>query len=114
MDNEMNKMPEANNVKPAEQSAGLAVPKHEEVVLPKVEIEDPSTKSSTEVKIPQAPKGGIQVIATREGFFNQMRTKKGTKFIVPKIESLGEWMECIDPVMEKERIRQMNKKKANR
>lgn len=123
MDNK-NQMPQVNNSvnKPAEKSAGLDVPSHEpkveaeiEVVLPKVEIETPESQASTEVTIPKVPKSGIEVVAVREGFYNQMRIKKGHKFKVAKVESLGDWMTCVDPVLEKERKRRIEKKKkANR
>lgn len=114
MDNnkQMPGMPESNK-KPAEQSAGLSVPS-QEVVLPKVELETPETKASTEVNIPLVPKDGIEVVATREGFYNQMRIKKNFKFKVSKMDHLGEWMSCVDPVMERERVRKIQQKKANR
>ena len=45
---------------------------------------------------------------------NRSKTGKGTVMEISMLEALGEWMECIDPLMEKERVKQINTKKANR
>lgn len=81
----------------------------------KVEYHNPEENNS-EVKIPLAPKAGIEVMATRKGFFGSMRKREGDKFIVPKFESLGEWMVCVDPALEKKRVEffKMKKQKAKK
>ena len=96
---------------PVEKSAGepeLKVPEFEETV---VEIIDPS-ESDSDMEVPLVPAGGIEVVALRKGFFGQQRVREGDKFRVKKLESLGTWMSCVDPVMEKKRQELLNSKKA--
>lgn len=76
----------------------------------KPEIIKPN-EADNEVKIPIVPKGGIEVVATRKGFYGQMRKREGDVFTVPKFESLGEWMRCKDPVLEKKRVEFFKEKK---
>lgn len=76
----------------------------------KPKIVDPSSNDS-EIDIPLVPKSGIEVVATRKGFFNQDRKKAGSTFTVLKFEELGEWMECVDPAIEKKRVEFFKKKK---
>lgn len=69
---------------------------------------------NSKVNIPLAPKSGIEVIATRKGFYGQMRKKVGDKFTVKKVEWLGEWMKCVDPALERERVKFLKNKKAKK
>jgi hypothetical protein len=57
---------------------------------------------------------GIEVVATRKGFYNQRRISEGEKFIVKKKENLGEWMKCVDPALERERFNFFKNKKAKK
>jgi hypothetical protein len=67
---------------------------------------------TSQVKIPVSVKKGIEVVATRKGFYNQMRCKEGDKFFVKSEIELGEWMKCVDPMFEKKRIEILKAKKA--
>ena len=110
-------MPKMNNDKSSEsKDSGLSVPSHEsQSEIKKPEIDKGEGKVESNIKTPIAPKDGIEVVATREGFFNQHRIKRGQSFKVSKVEQLGDWMSCKDPSMEKERVKRIEqKKKANR
>lgn len=90
----------------------LNVPSHEE---DRPKIFDPG-KSESNTIVSKISKSGIEVVAVRKGFYNQHRKKEGEKFIVSSIEKMGEWMRCVDPIMEKERQKFFGdkKKKAKR
>jgi len=77
----------------------------------KPEIIDPS-KSDNEFKVPKSPKAGIKVIAMRQGFFGQQRVKKGQEFTIKSFDDVGEWMKCIDPLLEKKKLKIYEDKKA--
>lgn len=130
MTNQMPGMPEMNStVEPVSQEAGLPenkgleIPSHEDnsesiesapVVEKPVQIITPESQVSNNVDIPLIPKAGIKVVAMRKGFFAQQRVKEGEEFIVRKLENLGEWMKCLDPVIEKKRVQFFKDKKAKR
>lgn len=98
-------MPSSNS----EMEDGLDTPEH---VESKPNIYSVEGSISNKIKAPLVPSNGkIEVVAVRNGFFNQHRKAEGDKFFVPKIESLGDWMKCIDPVMEKERVKILKAKK---
>lgn len=99
----------------ADSDVGLTPPSHEEqdaVSQAAPQINNSSAPDiSNLVAAPVAPKGGIKVVATRKGFYNQMRYKEGDQFIVRSEEDFGEWMMCLDPVFEKKRIEQFKQKR---
>ena len=82
----------------------LSPPEH--VVEPPPVLNDLDNDAANKVELPVAPKGNeaIEVIAVREGFFNQHRKKEGDKFVVTSFKKLGEWMICVDPTLEKRRV----------
>jgi hypothetical protein len=89
----------------------LSIPTHSEPqVRPPVIIKD-AGESDSEVKV-MIPKEGIEVVATRKGFYNQNRYEPSDRFFVTSFEHLGEWMECVDKVFEKKRIEALKIKKA--
>lgn len=45
----------------------------------------------------------IEVKVDRPGFLYGMRRGEGDKFMVKRLEDLGDWMTCVDPVWEKKR-----------
>lgn len=57
----------------------------------------------------------IEVMATRNGFFDQERKKEGDKFVVPSMKQLGSWMKCLDPKIEEMHLEALRVKrmKAN-
>lgn len=85
----------------------LSVPSHD--AAPAASVETPKAvvevaeENDSSVKLPLAPSSGIKVIALRKGFFNQHRFKEGDSFTVKDFSQLGNWMECVDPVLEKKR-----------
>lgn len=101
---------------PAMEVPTMEVPTHEvpthEVETP-VKYNDPEDNDST-MDIPVVTSTGIEVIATRDGFYNQQRLKKGSEFTVKKFEKLGEWMKCKDIVLERKRREFFKKKKAKK
>lgn len=102
-----------SEVKPSETMPGMPTvdlnpPSHDEG---KPIIDNVDKNISNNVDIPLVPKTGIKVIATRAGFFNQHRKAEGDKFSVPTMEKLGDWMKCVDPVLEKKRKELISKKK---
>lgn len=101
------------------QESGSSVPSNESVIsegldvptIEKVEVID-AAESESEIKLPKVPVGGIEVVATRKGFFGQQRYKKDDKFFVKSFEELGEWMKCSDSNFEKQRVAFFKEKKA--
>ena len=83
-------------------------------VVPKQSYDTIESKVVSNVSVPKIPKTGIAVIATRKGFYGQQRLKEGDKFVVRKIQDLGEWMKCIEPSMERERLNYFKDKKAKK
>lgn len=97
--------------KDAEADVDLDIPSHEEE-NPKPQYFSPDDNLASQVKLPQAPKKGIDVVATAKGFYNQMRIKEGERFTIKSFEDIGEWMTCIDPSFEKKRREFLKAKKA--
>jgi len=108
MTNQMPTMP----TEPEQSLPGEVAPS--EIEPEKPIIEKPEENVSSEVKIPLTAKTGIKVIATRKGFYGQMRIKLGQEFVVKKFSQLGEWMKCEDPAMERERVKFFKDKKAKK
>lgn len=105
-----NKMPQMPSVKEEHEVEELETPVHKQ----KVKLNSHENEVSSEVKIPIVPKNGIDVVATRKGFYNQLRLNEGDAFKINSIDELGEWMKCVDPVMEKQRKEIYNNKKAKK
>ena len=57
------------------------------------------------------PKGEILVVATSRGFYDNRRISEGQKLTVRSFESLGQWMKCVDPRVELERLKFFKEKK---
>lgn len=57
---------------------------------------------------------GIEVVATRAGFFKNVRYNAGDKFMIPSLEKAGSWMKCTDAVAEKQREGLMLQRKRQR
>lgn len=85
---------------------GLVPPAHVE----KINIISPDDDNDSVIPIPLT-KQVIEVIAKRKGFYGQQRIKSGDTFSVESFESLGEWMTCTDPEMEKRRAKFFKDKK---
>ena len=45
--------------------------------------------------------GPIEVRAKRLGFYDNERKMVGDVFTVPSMDMVGNWMECVDPELEK-------------
>lgn len=88
----------------------LDAPSHE-LETPVPEIEKPG-EADSDVNIPIVPKSGIKVVATRKGFYNQSRIKEGHEFVIKDFSKIGDWMKCLDPVLERKRLSYYKKKKA--
>ncbi len=58
----------------------------------------PDQSGGSSPKIPRQ----IEVIALRKGFFGNHRREEGDKFVISKMSQLGDWMECVDPTLEKQ------------
>lgn len=54
----------------------------------------------------------VEVIALRDGFYQQNRIPEGKRFVV-SVEKLGSWMKCVDPVVQKQHERNMAVKKKS-
>lgn len=65
-------------------------------------------EKANEIKL-QTPKKGIEVVATRKGFYNQNRLRDGDKFYIKSPEDFGDWFRCTDPLFEKERVKFLEK-----
>ena len=101
-DNDMPVMPGLEKPGNESEQVDLNVPEQSQEDVP-VEIIDPEKDMDSNVQIPIESKLGIEVVASRKGFFGQQRYKENDKFKVKKFGQLGSWMRCIDPVMEKKR-----------
>lgn len=88
----------------------LQAPSHE-VEAPAPVIKDAGEMDS-DVAMPLVPKSGIKVVATRKGFYNQLRVKEGDEFIIKDFSKIGEWMKCVDPALERKRVEFYKNKKA--
>ena len=102
-----------NNGMPSlkEENVKNSLPGEEEI---KQEYITPESSNSSSISIPKFSSKGIEVVATRKGFYNQRRISEGEKFIVKKKENLGEWMKCVDPALERERFNFFKNKKAKK
>lgn len=89
-------------------SEDLNPPVHEE--RPVVSQSAPQVANEIAVKL--APKKGIEVVALRKAFYNQDRKHAGSRFFIKGPEDFGEWMKCIDPYWEKQRVEFYKQKKA--
>jgi len=93
----------------------LDVPAHDEQnasVLQKPATPDlHSPEISSIIKLSELSKNGIQVVATRKGFYNQNRIREGEVFRIQSFEDIGEWMKCTDPDLEKERVKFFKEKR---
>ena len=90
------------------EAEGLTVPDHDEFAKP--QLKSVEKDSVSQVTAP-APKNGIEVEATRKGFYNQQRYEQGNRFKVRSRDELGEWMKCVDPAEEKRRSEYFKGKK---
>lgn len=81
-----------------------------------VEVEKPSHTSepaeADSVRVMVAPKGGIQVIALRAGYYKCSRKVADDKFFVSDMSKVGSWMRCIDKGLEQEHQDFMKQAKA--
>lgn len=84
---------------------GEGILDREEEALPK---EMPQPKGAAHVHGPK----NIEVVATRNGFFDQERKKEGDKFVVPSMKQLGSWMKCLDPKIEEMHLEALRVKRA--
>lgn len=103
MSNDMPKMPKEKYSLPGEAETSP----QEEVKQTYIK---PGEDLNSEVKVPLVPRKGIDVTATRKGFYGQLRVKSGDKFVVKNLESLGTWMKCDDPDWERKRIKFLENK----
>lgn len=71
-----------------------------------------SEESQPENPVISKPSDKIEVVATRKGFYGQMRKRKGDKFHIEGFQQVGDWMECIDPALEKKRRELLKFKKV--
>lgn len=92
----------------------LDVPSHndEDFAFKKPELIGADSNDHSQVRARIVPKQGIEVEATRKGFYNQMRHKEGDRFFVKNREELGEWMKCVDSLEEKARVEFFKNKKV--
>ena len=54
------------------------------------------------VAVKPIPKVGIKFVALRNGFWQNSRKSQGDEFYVPEMKKVGEWMQCVDPGLEKQ------------
>jgi hypothetical protein len=115
--NPLNQMPQMPGVvqaaAPALPPLELDTPSHEGLD-DKPKINKPDEQSVSNVKVVPSPKKGIEVVATRKGFFRQSRRREGDVFVVPSFELLGDWMKCTDPNLEKQRLQMIKERKSNK
>ena len=75
-------------------------------------IYSPSQPNSVRTILPS--KGGIEVVALRNGWYNHSRRKEFEKFFVSNMDALGTWMKCTDPKAEEQHQETMLKNKVKR
>lgn len=61
---------------------------------------EPRNDSTVKVK---SQKRGIEVMATRDGYFAQSRKKEGDRFFISDMSELGSWMQLMDAKAEAKR-----------
>jgi hypothetical protein len=99
----------------AESSVELNPPSHaEQDEFKKPVMLSPEQNLQTQTKVPAAPRNGIEVVATRKGFYNQRRIKEGDEFKIRSEEEFGEWFKCKDAQFEKKRLEFVKNKKAKK
>jgi hypothetical protein len=81
--------------------AGMPLP---QVSNEPAEVKQPEPK---EMKV-----SGVQVVAMREGFFDQKRIKEGDVFMIGNMNQLGSWMKITDAKLEAERRKKEKEAKA--
>lgn len=62
-----------------------------------------STKAAATLKDDEAvfdSSEGIEVVALRDGFFNNFRIKEGDTFYIPSMVQLGSWMRMTNSKLE--------------
>lgn len=104
--------PLSDDLTGVESSDVLSVPSHDYFAKP--EIRSADLDDRTHISMPLVPKKGIEVVATRKGFYNQCRHKEGDEFLVKSFEELGEWMKCKDVQIERKRLAILKDKKAKK
>lgn len=92
--------------------SSLDAPLHED--KPIIETGDRSDSNKSILSVPSAPKKGIEVVALRDGFYNQMRKAQGSKFTIRDESEFGEWFRCVEPSFEKKRVNFYKEKKAKK
>lgn len=71
----------------------------------------PPEVSQPEAQVPVNLAPLIKVRATRAGFYENFRVKAGREFSVKGVGQLGDWMECLDPELEKTHRLKMKQKR---
>lgn len=110
-----NQIPSLKEISPAPEATPVGIASGSEELMLSLDVPTYKTAESenTSLKsIPQIPANGIEVMATRNGFYNLHRIVENDIFTVRKFEDLGEWMKCLDPDLEKERVKFFKNKKA--
>lgn len=74
-------------------------------------IEGGDDKNLSNVVASKPSKNGFEVMATKNGFYNQHRIKENDVFFIKKWEDLGVWMKVIDPDLEKKHQAEIKEKK---
>jgi len=72
---------------------------------------DSSPKLSDSIKVVKVQKSGIEVIATRPGYFAQSRKVAGDRFLISDMSKFGSWMKLADAKAEAERLAKAEKEK---
>lgn len=93
--------------------AALGVPSHEEE-FKKPEFETQTKTIANSLSISEAPKGGIEVVALRKGFYNQYRIREGERFKIRSLKEYGRWMQCVESKFEKQAQEFLKAKKARK
>lgn len=104
-------MPSPEAAPAVEPSVELQPPVHQEPQVSQAPIIKDGGATDSEVKV-LIPKEGIEVVATRKGFYNQNRYETGDVFFVTEFVHLGEWMRCTDKQFELKRVEMLKNKKA--
>ena len=66
------------------------------------------------VSAPVERLNGIDVVALRDGFYNQRRIPEGMQFKIKNFDDIGDWMKCVNPVLEKKNLEYHKLKKAKK
>lgn len=107
--------PSEDSVEKSTESLTLDAPSHEDAFQgPVIDTPENNLNNKSEVSIPLVPKKGIEVVALRKGFYNQMRWNEGDKFLIRSEKEFGEWFKCTDSYYEKKRLEFYKEKKAKK